>query len=89
MTAEFLNKLCDPYDKSDLTLTVFVKDDKGSIIEGLLTNPTSGRYYPIVYGIPIMTPDEYREDWLERNFLQKHNLDVSRMDNNQLKLESE
>ena len=86
MTKEFLEKLCDPYDKSDLELEIYLKDENGDILEGLLTNPRSKRYYPIVQGIPIMTPDEYREEWLERNFLQKRGLDVKRGDDNKLLL---
>lgn len=86
MTKEFLEKLCDPYDKSDLELEIYLKDENGDILEGLLTNPRSKRYYPIVQGIPIMTPDEYREEWLERNFLQKRGLDVRRGDDNKLLL---
>ncbi|PHR47070.1 MAG: hypothetical protein COA32_09100 [Fluviicola sp.] len=89
MTKEFLAKLCDPYDKSDLELEVYLKDEKGNILEGLLTNPVSKRYYPIVHGIPIMTPDEYREEWLERNFLQKRGLDVKRSDDNKLLITDE
>lgn len=87
MTKEFLEKLCDPYDKSDLELTVYLKDENGDILEGLLKNPRSQRYYPIVQGIPIMTPDEYREEWLERNFLQKRGLDVRRDEGQKLVLE--
>ncbi|MEX1191472.1 MAG: hypothetical protein WEA99_05820 [Brumimicrobium sp.] len=89
MTKEFLAKLCDPYDKSDLELEVYLKDETGNVIEGLLTNPHSKRYYPIVHGIPIMTPDEYREEWLERNFLQKRGLDVKRNDDNKLLITKE
>ena len=84
MTPEFAKKLCDPFDKYELELTIFLQDEKGNILEGLFSNPRSGRYYPIVYGIPIMSPDEYREEWLERNFLSKHQLDVKR--DNQQKL---
>ncbi len=86
MTLEFAQKLCDPYDKSELQLEVYLKDENGEILEGLFTNPQSGRYYPIVHGIPIMTPDEYREEWLERNFLQKRGLDVKRNDDEKLLL---
>lgn len=86
MTREFAQKLCDPYDKTELNLEIYLQDEKGDIIEGLFTNPQSGRYYPIVQGIPIMTPDEYREDWLERNFLQKRGLDVKRNEDSKLLL---
>lgn len=74
MKLEFFKKLCCPIDKSDLSLSVFVKDPEGAVIEGLMSCPACKRYYPIVYGIPIMTPDEYREKALEEPILQKWGL---------------
>lgn len=74
MTDSLLNKLCCPIDKQDLTLKIFVKKEDGSVVEGLLTCPHCGRYYPIVYGIPIMTPDEFRERALEEPILKKWGL---------------
>lgn len=71
MNTALLKKLCCPIDKADLSLQVFLKDENGEIIEGLLTCPDCQRYYPIVYGIPIMTPDEYREKVLEAPILEK------------------
>lgn len=71
MNASLLKKLCCPIDKHDLASKVFVADKNGDIIEGLLTCPECRRYYPIVYGIPIMTPDEYREKALEEPILKK------------------
>jgi uncharacterized protein YbaR (Trm112 family) len=76
MTDSLLNKLCCPIDKQDLTLQIFLKKEDGSIVEGLLTCSHCGRYYPIVYGIPIMTPDEYREKALEEPILKKWGLKV-------------
>lgn len=61
-------------DKADLNLQVFLKDENGEIIEGLFTCPDCQRYYPIVYGLPIMTPDEYREKSLEAPILEKWGL---------------
>ena len=58
-------------DKQDLDLKIFAKKADGEILEGLLTCSGCGRYYPIVYGIPIMTPDEYREKSLEAPMLKK------------------
>lgn len=80
MNASLLNKLCCPIDKHDLVSKVFVKDEAGEIIEGLLTCPACRRYYPIVYGIPIMTPDEYREKALEAPILQKWGLSIEKAD---------
>lgn len=71
MTDSLLKKLCCPVDKQDLDLKIFVKKEDGGILEGLLTCSGCQRYYPIVYGIPIMTPDEYREKALEEPMLKK------------------
>lgn len=76
MRNSLLNKLCCPQDKSDLTLQVFTKKEDGAVQEGLLTCAHCGRYYPIVYGIPIMTPDEYRERALEEPLLKKWGLSL-------------
>ena len=61
-------------DKSELQHRIFREDERGDIIEGLLTCPECKRYYPIIYGLPIMTPDEYREKSLEAPILQKWDL---------------
>ncbi len=77
MNTSLLKKLCCPIDKSDLNLQVFLKDESGDITEGLMTCPDCQRYYPIVYGIPIMTPDEYREKALEEPILKKWGLKLA------------
>lgn len=71
MKPSFIHKLCCPFDKQDLELTIIKNDIEGNIIEGLLTCESCRRYYPIVYGIPIMNPDEYREPRLEEPILQR------------------
>lgn len=71
MTRSFFDKLCCPFDKSDLQLEVFVQDEAKNILEGLMTCTSCKRYFPIAYGVPIMTPDEYRERQLERPLLEK------------------
>lgn len=71
MRSTLINKLCCPLDKHDLELKVFVKDDKDEVKEGLLTCSFCKRYYPIVYGIPILSPDEYREPSLELPLMKK------------------
>jgi len=76
MRNSLLNKLCCPQDKHDLDLQVFVKREDGAVQEGLFTCSHCGRYYPIVYGIPIMTPDEYRERALEEPLLKKWGLSL-------------
>lgn len=66
-----INKLCCPFDKSDLDLKPITKDEQDHIIEGILTCSTCKRIYPIISGIPIMTPDEFREKSLEEPLLKK------------------
>lgn len=56
-----ISKLCCPFDKKDLDLQIISQDTNDNILEGLLTCNECNRYYPIVKGIPIMNPDEYRE----------------------------
>ena len=76
MRTELLKKLCCPFDKSDLMIEV-IKEHEGEIYEGILTCPCCNRYYPIIYGIPIMTPDEYRERSLELPLLKKWGLAIN------------
>lgn len=71
MKKDFLDKLCCPFDKHDLDISVFVENTEGDIIEGLFTCGRCKRYYPIVSGIPIMTPDEYRQQQLEAPVMKK------------------
>lgn len=71
MKLSLLEKLCCPFDKNELDLKVFVQDEKNNVLEGLMTCTSCKRYFPIVYGIPIMTPDEYRERALEQPHLEK------------------
>jgi len=71
MKASMIDILVCPFDKQTLTLKIFAKDLEGAIIEGLFTCPHCQRYYPIVQGIPIMTPDEYREPALEKPILKR------------------
>lgn len=71
MKMEMIKKLCCSFDKADLELTVISKDVQENIIEGFLLCPQCKRIYPIVSGIPIMSPDEYREFRLEQPLLQR------------------
>ena len=71
MKPSLVKKLCCPFDKEELDVKIFVKDTEENIIEGLLTCPHCKRYYPIAYGVPIMTPDEYRELSLEAPLLKR------------------
>ena len=52
-------------------MKIFAQDTSGNISEGILTCQQCKRYYPIVYGVPIMSPDEYRERLLEAPVMEK------------------
>ena len=71
MTTKTIEKLCCPFDKSDLDLKIISQDIHNNIKEGMLSCTQCNRYYPIVSGIPIMNPDEYREFTLEIPLLEK------------------
>ncbi len=66
-----LAKLCCPFDKSDLSLEIISENDQHEVAEGILTCSSCNRYFPIIYGLPIMSPDEYRETKLEAPVLAK------------------
>lgn len=71
MRIETIKKLCCSFDKADLKLTVISKDVQENILEGILFCEECKRIYPIVSGIPIMSPDEYREFKLEQPLLDR------------------
>lgn len=71
MRIETIYKLCCPFDKSDLQLKTITTDVKKSILEGFLVCKHCQRVYPIVKGIPVMSPDEYREFKLEQPLLNR------------------
>jgi uncharacterized protein len=71
MRLETINKLCCPIDRQDLELTIITRDTEGKILQGFLNCKECKRLYPIVHGIPIMSPDEYREFKLELPLLEK------------------
>lgn len=71
MRLEIIKKLCCPFDKSDLTLRIITKDETQNILEGLLACSDCNRVYPIISGIPIMNPDEFRDFKLEQPMLDK------------------
>lgn len=67
MNIKTISKLCCPFDHADLDLTVVTKDLSGEeVIEGFFVCKDCKRIYPIISGIPIMSPDEYREGKLEK-----------------------
>jgi uncharacterized protein len=69
MRTKTINKLCCPFDKSDLKLTIIRHEMGGNILDGILSCKSCDRVYPIVKGIPVMSPDEYREQKLEQPLL--------------------
>ena len=71
MKIETINKLCCPFDKGDLGLTEITKDVNDNILEGFFVCSSCNRLYPIVRGIPIMSPDEYREFKLEQPLVER------------------
>ena len=77
MQRKLLEKLCCPFDKNDLEVSVFHEDDQNEIYEGLLTCTKCRRYFPIIYGIPIMTPDEYRQKSLEAPVMEKWGFEIA------------
>ncbi|MGJ3235255.1 Trm112 family protein [Marivirga sp.] len=56
-------------------ISIFKKEYE-EIIEGLLTCSDCQPYFSIIYGIPIMTPDEYRQKSLEAPILKKWGLEL-------------
>ncbi|MFC5626774.1 Trm112 family protein [Algoriphagus winogradskyi] len=71
MKLETIEKLCCPFDKQDLTLKIILKNAEENILEGWLNCSSCSRIYPIIKGIPIMNPDEYREAHLEQPVLDR------------------
>lgn len=80
MQLKTISKLCCPFDKQDLTLQVLTKDLDQNVIEGILSCNTCSRKYPIVYGVPIMAPDEYRQIQLEQPIVEKWKLEYGLVD---------
>ena len=77
MRIKTIEKLCCPFDKQDLNLQVFVKDIDHNILEGILTCTSCKRKYPIVHGVPIMSPDEYRQIKLEQPIMEQWKLEYN------------
>ena len=75
MRVKTIKKLCCPFDKQDLKLQTFAKDIEENVIEGILECTTCQRKYPIIYGVPIMAPDEYRQIKLEEPVLERWKLE--------------
>ncbi|MCJ8211342.1 hypothetical protein MUY27_16610 [Mucilaginibacter sp. RS28] len=75
MKLQTIAKLCCPFDKHDLKLKILAQDLEKNVQEGLLSCPNCLRVYPIVYGVPIMAPDEYRQTALEQPVIDRWKLE--------------
>ena len=88
MQKSMLKKLCCPIDKSDLHIDIYNEDETGEVLEGLMVCPTCKRYCPIIYSIPIMTPDEYRQKALEAPMTERWGIDVGKEEDGTFLLEN-
>lgn len=70
-------KLCCPFDKQDLQLQILAQDIDQNVIEGILSCSSCKRNYPIIYGVPIMSPDEYRQIALEQPVVDRWKLEYN------------
>jgi len=86
MRKELFEKLCCPIDKHDLEINIFNEAEDGEILEGLLSCPECTRYFPVIYGIPILIPDEYRDESLEKPLLKEWGFKLTESDNFELPL---
>lgn len=77
MKTSLIDKLACPFDKHDLDLLIHKQQDD-NIMEGVFTCPVCQRYYPIIHGIPIFSPDKYREEELERPLLDRWGLNLEK-----------
>lgn len=75
MKLNTIAKLCCPFDKQNLQLQVLAQNLDQNIIEGILSCNTCNRNYPIIYGVPIMAPDEYRQIKLEQPVIERWKLE--------------
>jgi uncharacterized protein YbaR (Trm112 family) len=67
--------LACPIDKF-YPLELHVFEERDEIVEGLITCPKCGRYYPIIDEIPHMLPDDLRERSEDLKFLEKWKMKV-------------
>lgn len=68
MKISTINKLCCPFDKADLKLEIKEQTIHNDVLIGSLTCVHCKRFYPIISGIPIMNPDEYRDLEIEKGY---------------------
>ncbi|MGR3810962.1 Trm112 family protein [Jiulongibacter sp. NS-SX5] len=71
MQKDFIHKLCCSFDKAELSLEIYTEKENGDIHEGMLTCSSCQKLFPIVHGVPLMIPDDYRQPELEKPFFIK------------------
>lgn len=86
MTKELLEKLCCPIDKHDLDIDIINESEEQEILEALLSCPVCDRYFPVIYGIPILIPDEYRDESMEKPLLRKWGYELTEGEGTKLPL---
>ena len=74
MKIRTIHKLCCPFDKSELKLEIIEQTLEQDIQIGSLTCTACRRFYPIISGIPIMNPDEFRDYEIEKVYYENFNL---------------
>lgn len=70
MRRELLNILACPSD-GHYPLKLYVFDEQGEIVDGIIVCPNCLRWYPIHESIPEMLPDELRDELEEMLFMEK------------------
>lgn len=71
-----IDKLCCPFDRAGLKLVIVEQTVENDVRMGSLTCAQCKRLYPIVSGIPIMNPDEYRDVEIENAYYKYLKLDT-------------
>ncbi len=87
MRLETVQKLCCPFDKADLHFRPITMASENRVVEGVLLCTHCDRVYPIVSGIPIMSPDEYRDFSLEQPVLERWVSTLEEAEQRQLTIE--
>lgn len=88
MTEQLFEKLCCPIDKQDLEIDIINEGEDGEILEALMSCPECSRYFPVIYGIPILIPDEYRDESMEKPLLKKWGYELEEGESDRPLLES-
>jgi len=88
MRSSLTKKLCCPIDKHSLEINILTQTEEDEILEALMFCPECQRQYPVIYGIPILIPDEYRDRKLEEPILQEWNANLELQDTEQPQLTS-